>query len=657
MTEPKRLGKYEIIEEIGRGGFAVVYRARDAELDRVVALKVLHPYWTADPGFAARFRQEARAAANLRHSSIVTIYEAGEAEGQLYIAMEYLPSRTLRGLLEAEGALSLERVLPILEQIAEALDYAHGRDVVHRDVKPGNVIVEETTRGVQATLMDFGLVKAMEGSAALTSQGTLLGSPEYMAPEQADPERAAGVGPAADRYALGIVAYQMLTGRVPFPGNTPATLNAHEHKPVPPPRSLRPDLAEPVEVVLVKMLAKAPADRFASARAFIGRLREGQRDAQLAPLYEQLQAAAAEGDWAEVLALGGRIRALAPAYRDVVQLMAQARKRLRRSQRRQVPAWAWAVGGVVVLALLVGLGGLELGWWSAEEPMEELGMVPTEVPTERPTEIPTEAPTEEHIKEPTPEPTPVPTEKPVPSLGDTWTRPTDGVVMVYVPAGEFEMGSDDDDVDYALQLCNAYRGDCRREWFEDEQPVHTVVLDGFWIDRTEVTNAQYQQCVETEVCQAPTTCDWGEPTYGDASKSDHPVVCVDWHGAQAYCEWMGARLPTEAEWEYAARGPEGRVFPWGDAFDGTRLNYCDTNCERDWADETVDDGYAETAPVGSYPAGVSWCEALDMTGNVWEWVNDWYDGDYYDVSPDSNPLAGCRREHCVAERSPTQARF
>ena len=176
MSEtPTHLGRYEILGEIGRGGFATVYRARDTELERIVALKVLHPYWSADPGFATRFRREARAVANLRHPNVVTVYEAGEAEGQLYIAMTYLPGRTLREVLEAEGALPLERALPILEGVAEALDYAHGQGVIHRDVKPNNVMVEETARGPQVTLMDFGLVKAMEGSAALTSQGTLLG--------------------------------------------------------------------------------------------------------------------------------------------------------------------------------------------------------------------------------------------------------------------------------------------------------------------------------------------------------------------------------------------------------------------------------------------------------------------------------------------------
>jgi len=182
------------------------------------------------------------------------------------------------------------------------------------------------------------------------------------------------------------------------------------------------------------------------------------------------------------------------------------------------------------------------------------------------------------------------------------------MVMVYVPGGTFQMGSDEGDPSAG----------------GDEFPQHSVTLDGFWIDQMEVTNAQYRQCVEAGACRAPTTCNRGEPTYGEVARADHPVVCVDWSGAAAYCAWAGARLPTEAEWEYVARGPQGLVYPWGGEFDGARLNYCDANCEESWADGAVDDGYADTAPVGSYPGGVSWCGALDMAGNVWEWVADWW---------------------------------
>ena len=195
------------------------------------------------------------------------------------------------------------------------------------------------------------------------------------------------------------------------------------------------------------------------------------------------------------------------------------------------------------------------------------------------------------------------------------------------------MGSDDEDVDYVLQLCNEYRGDCERGWFEDEQPLHTVALDAFWIDQTEVTNAQYALCVADGVCDEA-----GYVDAADLNAHDQPVVGVSWYNANTYCEWANARLPTEAEWEYAARGPENSRFPWGNDFDGTRVNYCDANCGEDWADETVDDGYGLTAPVGSYPAGASWCGALDLAGNVWEWVADWYDEDYYERSLTQNPL-------------------
>jgi len=232
------------------------------------------------------------------------------------------------------------------------------------------------------------------------------------------------------------------------------------------------------------------------------------------------------------------------------------------------------------------------------------------------------------------------------SLGDIWTRPADGMEMVYVPGGEFQMGSSDAEVDVALGMCNTYYSDCERAWFEVEQPVHTVELDSFWIDRTELTNGQYQQCVEAGACDPPrdTGSDTRSAYYGDSAYDDYPVVNVDWHQADAYCTWVGGRLPTEAEWEYAARGPEGRRFPWGDEYDGTKLNSCDVNCKYDWAEEVFDDGYADTAPVGSYPSGASWCGAFDLAGNVWEWMADRF-GEYSferQINP-TGPTSGTSR--------------
>jgi formylglycine-generating enzyme required for sulfatase activity len=214
--------------------------------------------------------------------------------------------------------------------------------------------------------------------------------------------------------------------------------------------------------------------------------------------------------------------------------------------------------------------------------------------------------------------------------------------MLYVPAGSFTMGCSLEETNLGLELCKKYRGDlafvtCQSTSFTDERPAHTVTLDAFWIDRTEVSNGQYQRCVKAGVCDPPVES--GSYTrdtyYGDSTYDDYPVVWVTWQQAADYCAWTGGRLPTEAEWEYAARGPEGRIFPWGNTFDGTRGNYCDASCAAGISDPAVKDGYPDTAPVGSFPTGASWCGALDMAGNVREWVADWFS--YYKAEPQINP--------------------
>jgi formylglycine-generating enzyme required for sulfatase activity len=287
-----------------------------------------------------------------------------------------------------------------------------------------------------------------------------------------------------------------------------------------------------------------------------------------------------------------------PAERERREQAQKEREAQLARPREPIPAWIWIVGGVVVLALLIGLVGWTLGWWLPPRPTEEPTEAPAEAPTKPTTEVPTGAPTEAPTEGSTPE---------GPSLGDTWSRPADGMMMVYVPAGEFEMGS--------TELYDE---------LYDEQPVHTVALDGFWIDQTEVTNGQFAAFLNEQGNQTEGGVTWldledeecliervGSEYRPKSGYADHPVIEVSWYGAAAYCDWAGGRLPTEAEWEYAARGTDGRKYPWGDsAPDCDKANYY--GC------------VSLTTAVGSYPAGASWCDALDMAGNAWEWVADWY---------------------------------
>jgi formylglycine-generating enzyme required for sulfatase activity len=204
----------------------------------------------------------------------------------------------------------------------------------------------------------------------------------------------------------------------------------------------------------------------------------------------------------------------------------------------------------------------------------------------------------------------------------TSKRESDAMTMVHIPAGKFRMGSENGEA--------------------DEGPVHIVYLDAFWMDRTEVTNAMYALCVEAGPCKSPlqTGSYWRKTYYDNPQFGNYPVIYVDWDMASAYCSWAGARLSTEAEWEKAARGETDRTFPWGANWDvrtHKRLNFADKNDPETASDTISNDGHRDTAPVGSYPGGASPYGILDLAGNVWEWVADWYDPSYYRDSPLDNP--------------------
>ena len=270
-----QIASYQLEEEIGRGGMAVVYRARDVRLGRWVALKVLAPDYAQDEAFRQRFIRESRTAAAVDHPNIIPIFDAGEAGRVLYIAMRYVPGQDVHSLLHAAGPLATARALGIVGQVASALDAAHACGLVHRDVKPANMLlggVADTGRADHVYLSDFGISKQLNATSSLTMTGQVLGTLNYLAPEQIEGRQVDG---RADAYALACTAFELLAGSPPFRRDeNMAVMWAQLNAPPPALTSLRPNLPAAVDQVMARALAKAPADRFASCLAFSAALQQ-----------------------------------------------------------------------------------------------------------------------------------------------------------------------------------------------------------------------------------------------------------------------------------------------------------------------------------------------------------------------------------------------
>jgi serine/threonine protein kinase len=264
---------YRIESRIGAGGMAVVFRAKDEKLGRMAALKLMAPQWAADPQFRARFLAESRAAAAVDDPHVIPVYEAGEADGLLFIAMRLVDGPDLRGIIHQEGAMRPSRALELLSPVASALDSAHDAGLVHRDVKPANILVHQRPgRPDHVYLSDFGLSKsAATGAVSLTRSGQFLGTPNYCSPEQCQGHRVDG---RTDQYALACVAYQLLTGHVPFERDDGLiVLLAHVHELPAPLTARRPDLPAQVNPVMARALAKSPEDRYPTCQDFTNALR------------------------------------------------------------------------------------------------------------------------------------------------------------------------------------------------------------------------------------------------------------------------------------------------------------------------------------------------------------------------------------------------
>lgn len=270
--------RYEIIRRLGSGGMADVYLARDTQLGRQVAIKVLYKRYARDDEFVARFRREAQSAAGLNHPHIVSIYDRGQAEDSYYIAMEYLEGKSLKDIIVEDGPLDPARAIGYAEQILQALRFAHDNDVIHRDIKPHNIVINGRD---QVKVTDFGIALAGT-SPAMTETGSIIGTAQYLSPEQA---RGQAVERSSDLYSLGVVLYEMLTGRVPFEGENPVAI-ALKHlsdEPVPP-QALVPEIPDNLNSVVMRALAKDPRDRYPSAEEFLADLERCRMDLPVAAI-------------------------------------------------------------------------------------------------------------------------------------------------------------------------------------------------------------------------------------------------------------------------------------------------------------------------------------------------------------------------------------
>ena len=690
---PTILGRYSVHAAIAGGGMATVHLGRQVGAGgfaRIVAIKRLHPQYARHPDFVAMFLDEARLVARVRHPNVVQTLDVVATGGELFVVMEYVHGESFSRVLDRHPHLPPRIAAAVVAGALHGLHAAHVAEsetgerlhVVHRDVSPQNVLVGMD--GV-ARIIDFGVAKARQ-RVQTTREGQLKGKLPYMAPEQI---QSGPVDARTDVYAAAVMLWEALTGTRLFDADNDGAIVAKVlSEEVSPPSRLAPHVTPALDAIVMRGLARDPSQRFADAAEMAIALEATgiaspsevaawmaantsdslRMRAELIARIE-VEGAATSMDHAKDTVERLSAPNVGPARPEIDWSIGTPTARMSKEAMEsfgvgpepsssQAPSTTAAVvsepvprslssekrgtGAVAVAAILGGaalvVAGLGvLGWLGLKRFSREADVAPATATTPASADAASVAPASAR-----------PSDAPAASAsGSANAAPSCPPEMVLVPGGKFFMGSDED--------------------LPNEKPAHQVTLSPYCIDRREVTVAEYVACSAKGECKrASTVNEWDGISASDHASFDpecnvrdpngrgkHPVNCVEWASAVRFCEHLGKRLPTEAEWEFAARGSDGRKYPWGDAEPSSEhLNACGTECvawgKKHRAAETAmyqaDDGYPTTAPVGSFPKGRSPFGLDDMTGNVWEWVADRYAPyDAGDVRDPTGPGEGNER--------------
>jgi eukaryotic-like serine/threonine-protein kinase len=526
--------KYDVLRRIGGGGMSQVFLVRHKFHGGLFAVKVLAEHLAQDPRIVARFEQEARTAASLSgHPNIVPIFDVGEGNGLYYLIMQYVAGEDLGSYLRREGKLQPATAANVIAQTAEGLAWSESKRVVHRDLKPGNILLDLTGRMM---LLDFGISKITDISDGLTRPGESLGTPYYMSPEQI---RGEGCDVRSDLYSLGVVFFELLTGSRPFENESCAAIQI-AHLSVPPPSvlTLDPSLPAACDLIIQKLMQKDRENRYQSPRDLLD----------------------------ELLALGATSGP--SSLRPVIDpnLAAELAQTSPTTARHIDPANAATAYKAPSRTPI---------------PMTASPRTPTPVPAIESSPAPEKAPLKAKSKRGLIVGSAlalvviaavlsflIVSAKPKAVLADSHGT------MLLVPTGPFVFGNSDPD---------------------SPNPQQSVTLEGFYIDETEVSNAEYKRFCDATGHIPPVSSDFN-------SNPGYPVAGISLEDAKAFATWAGKRLPTEQEWEKAARGTDGRTYPWG---------------SEPWTNGIP----TQLQPVNSLDSRKSPFGALNMAGNVFEWTS------------------------------------